>query len=169
MGTGDSARGLALTSAGSRGVADEPGVEPHAVGGAEPDVLVGEAEARGRDGVRARQAREHGHVDEALLQRHQRRQAGHRHAPRAVRQRLEPPRHLSPTSPAAAARCGRSRRLPPLLVVVAGERDGAAERGVSSFLLGRGPGLGFGSGLMAAASGRRSAGPTCHRQTDSVD
>jgi len=63
---------LALTSAGG-GVADEPGVEAHAVHGAEPDILVDEAEAGGGDGVRARQAREHGHVDEALLQRNQRR------------------------------------------------------------------------------------------------
>lgn len=75
-------------------MAEEPGVEAHAVGGAEPDVLVDEAEARGLDGVSAREAREHGHVDEALLQRHQRRQAHHRHAPCAVHQRLEPPHHL---------------------------------------------------------------------------
>lgn len=78
-------------------------MEPHAVGGAEPYVLVREAEARRRDGVRARQAREHGHVDEALLQRHERRQAGHRHAPRAVRQRLQPPRHLSRRRPLRGA------------------------------------------------------------------
>lgn len=102
---------------------DEPGVEPDAVGGAEPDVLVREAEARRRDGVRARQAREHGHVDEALLQRHQRRQAGHRHAPCAVRQRLQPARHLS------RRRSPREEQAPPssqaMVVTVAGERDGA--------------------------------------------
>jgi len=161
LGTGDSARGLALTSAGSRGVADEPGVEPHAVGGAEPDVLVGEAEARGRDGVRARQAREHGHVDEALLQRHQRRQADHRHAPRSVRQRLQPPRHLSPTSPAAAARRGVAGASPLfwwwwLVSATARPREACLP---SFWAVAPGSGLG-----LAAASWRRPVGPTSHRQ-----
>lgn len=102
-------RELVLASAG-RGVADEPGVEPHAVGGTEPDVLVGEAEAGRRDGVRSRQAREHGHVDEPLLQRHERREADHRHAPRAVGQRLQPPRHIPCRR--RDARRGEGRRLP---------------------------------------------------------
>jgi hypothetical protein len=62
-------------------VTDEPGVEPHAISRAEPDVLVGELKAGRRDRVRARQAREHGHVDEALLKPHQCREADRRHAP----------------------------------------------------------------------------------------
>lgn len=84
-----------LASAGG-GVADEPGVEADAVGGAEPDVLVDEAEAVGGDGVRPRDPREHGHVDEALLQRHERREPNHRHAPRAVAQCLQPAHHPRP-------------------------------------------------------------------------
>jgi hypothetical protein len=102
--------GVPLASVG-RGVADEPGVEPHAVGSAEPDVLVDEPEAGRRDGVRARQAREHGHVDEALLESHQRREAHHRHASPAVGQRLQPSRHISTRCRRRDARRGDGRGL----------------------------------------------------------
>jgi len=50
---------------------DEPGVEANAVGGAEPDVLVGESEARGIDGIGLGETREHRNIDELLLKRHQ--------------------------------------------------------------------------------------------------
>jgi len=46
-------------------------VEANAVGGAEPDVLVGKSEARGIDGVGLGETREHRNIDELLLKRHQ--------------------------------------------------------------------------------------------------
>ncbi|WVZ12461.1 hypothetical protein V8G54_016991 [Vigna mungo] len=50
---------------------DEPGVEANAIGGAEPDVLIGESETRGIDGVGLGETWKHRNIDELLLKRHQ--------------------------------------------------------------------------------------------------
>jgi hypothetical protein len=92
-------------------VADEPGVEPHAIGGVEPYALVDDAEAGRCDGLRARQAWEHGHIDEALLQRHQRGEADHHRASHAVGQRLQPSRHIFTRRRRHDFRRGDGRRL----------------------------------------------------------
>jgi hypothetical protein len=76
-----------------RRVLDEPRVEPDTVRRAQPHILVGKPEPLRSDGVRARQAGQHGHVDDLLLERHQRRQPHHGDAPGAVRKRLQPSRH----------------------------------------------------------------------------
>jgi len=50
---------------------DEPGLEANTVWGAKPDVLVDESEARGIDGVRLGETREHWNIDKLLLKHHQ--------------------------------------------------------------------------------------------------
>lgn len=65
---------------------DKPGVEADTVGWSEPDVLVGEAEASRREGVRLGESRQHRHVHQPLLQRHQQRHARHHQPSHAVQQ-----------------------------------------------------------------------------------
>lgn len=72
---------------------DEPRVKPDAIRRAEPDILVSEPEPLRSNCVGARQAGQHGHVNELLLERHQRRHPHHGDASGAVSQRLQPSRH----------------------------------------------------------------------------
>ena len=72
---------------------DEPSVEAHAVGGPQPDVLVLEAEAGGGEGVGSGEAREHGNIDEPLLERHQQRHSRHQHRAYAIQHQAQVRHH----------------------------------------------------------------------------
>lgn len=112
---------------------DEPGVEADAVGGSEPDVLVGEAEAGRGEGVGLGEARHHGHVHQPLLEGHQQRHARHRDAPHPVQQRVHVGHHFRAS----------------LLPLSRTERAGSAAAGARS------DGGACGGGAMPGAGGRR--------------
>lgn len=73
---------------------DEPGVEADAVGGPEPDVLVGEAEAGRGDRVGLGQTREDRYVDQLFLKGHQQCHPGHRYASHSVKQSVHVRHHF---------------------------------------------------------------------------
>lgn len=63
---------------------DEPGMKANTIGRSEPNVFVGETEARGGDRVRLGEAREDRDVNELLLKRHQQCHSGHHQTSDAV-------------------------------------------------------------------------------------
>lgn len=87
--------GMGKRTAALREELDEPGVEADAIGREEPDVLVGEAEAGGGDCVRLGEARQHGDVDQPLLERHEEGHASHHYTADPVEQCANVRHHLS--------------------------------------------------------------------------
>lgn len=88
---------------------DEPGMEADAVGGGEPDVLVGEAEPSGGEGVGLGEAGEDGDVHELLLERDQQRDPRHHYPPDAVHQHAQVRHHFRRRSPSGIGSSDGSR------------------------------------------------------------